>query len=88
MIPASSWAETTGSYVNAKGMRQLTEKGLEPLGSSLPAWMQIAALARTMGLEPTWTKLKDLRGRLMAAGNPSLLDSHEVASPATTQPAE
>jgi NADH-quinone oxidoreductase subunit G len=88
VIPACSWAESSGSFVNAKGMRQLTEKALEPSGSSRPAWLQIAALATAMGLEPTWTKLKDLRGRLMAAGNPSLLETSEVANPMSTASAE
>jgi anaerobic selenocysteine-containing dehydrogenase len=60
-------------------MRQLCEKALEPQGSSRPGWYQVAAFANALGLEPTWNRLKDIRSRLMAAGNPSLLDTQEVA---------
>jgi hypothetical protein len=44
-----------------------------------------------MNLEPTWGKLKEIRSRLMGAGNPSLLDAEEVSiraplqSPQTTE---
>jgi hypothetical protein len=34
VLPATSWAEHSGTYVNAKGMRQLSEKALEPLGAA------------------------------------------------------
>src|SRR3984957_8379253 len=30
VLPACSWAEASGSFVNANGIRQLTEKALEP----------------------------------------------------------
>jgi NADH-quinone oxidoreductase subunit G len=80
VIPAASWAETSGSYVNYKGMRQLAEKALEPQGSSKPGWLQVAALAQALGLEPSWSKLKDIRGRLVAAGSPSLVESTEAAA--------
>ena len=54
--PRGSWAEASGSYVNAKGTRQLSEKALEPLGSSRPAWFQLAQLARPRA-QPTWGKV-------------------------------
>ncbi len=89
VLPACSWAEAGGSYVNAKGLRQLSEKALEPIGSSRPGWAHLAQLALALGHEPTWGKIKDIRARLLAAGNPSLLDPHEVqpsrTSPATTE---
>jgi NADH-quinone oxidoreductase subunit G len=78
VLPAASWAEASGSYVNAKGQRQLSEKALEPLGSSRPAWFQLAQLALSLGHKPTWGKIKEIRTRLMAAGSPSLLDVHEA----------
>ena len=90
VLPACSWAETSGSYVNgprdgSKPLRQLAEKALEPQGSSRPGWYQVAALANAMGLEPTWNKLKDIRTRLMAAGNPSLLDASELQANASAE---
>jgi NADH-quinone oxidoreductase subunit G len=65
VLPATSWAEHAGTYVNAKGMRQLSEKALEPLGSSKPAFKQIAELAIALGFEPSWSKLSQIRSQLM-----------------------
>ena len=88
VLPAASWAEASGSYVNAKGTRQLSEKALEPLGSSRPAWFQLAQLAQVLGHKPTWGKVDTTPGRLPAraalaeirthltgAGNPSHPDA-------------
>ena len=68
VLPATSWAEQSGTYVNARGMRQVSEKALEPLGASKPAWMHAADLAAALGYEPSWTKLKQIRTRLAAGG--------------------
>jgi NADH-quinone oxidoreductase subunit G len=64
VLPATSWAEHSGTYVNAKGIRQVADKALEHVGASVPAWAQIAALARALGLEPSWSKLKEIRAQL------------------------
>ena len=64
VLPATSWAEHGGTYVNRQGIRQLSDKALEPQGSSRPAWEHAKTLARAMRLEPTWTKLKDIRASL------------------------
>ncbi len=64
VLPATSWAEHAGTYVNAKGMRQKSEKALEPLGSSKPGWAQIADLGRALGFEASWTKVSQIRARL------------------------
>lgn len=61
VLPATSWAEAPGTFVNAKGMHQVTEKALEPQGASLPAWQHLAALGKTLGFDISWPKLKHLR---------------------------
>jgi NADH-quinone oxidoreductase subunit G len=63
-LPATSWAEHKGTYVNRQGLRQLGEKAIEPQGASRPAWEQLRALAVALGLEPSWTTLKDIRAQL------------------------
>ena len=78
VLPAASWAEATGTYVNAKGMRQISDKALEPIGSSRPAWLQLAQLALAMGHKPTWGKVKEIRSRLEPA-------EVRKATPASTQ---
>jgi NADH-quinone oxidoreductase subunit G len=64
VLPATSWAEHSGTYVNRQGFRQVADKALEPQGASRPAWEQLRAIALALGLEPTWTKLKDIRKEL------------------------
>jgi NADH-quinone oxidoreductase subunit G len=70
VLPACSWAEATGTYVNAKGMRQLADKALEPQGASRPGWEQVARVARALGFEPAWSKLKDVRASMRGALSP------------------
>jgi NADH-quinone oxidoreductase subunit G len=68
VLPATSWAEHSGTYVNAKGLRQVADKALEPQGACKPAWQQLADLATALGYEPSWVKLKHIRAHL--AGGP------------------
>ena len=67
VLPATSWAEHSGTYVNAKGLRQVADKAIEPQGLSQPAWKVLAELASILGLEPGFSKLKDVRAKLGAA---------------------
>jgi NADH-quinone oxidoreductase subunit G len=67
VLPATSWAEHSGTYVNRQSFRQVAEKALEPQGASRPAWEQLRAIALALGVEPTWTKMKDIRAELMGA---------------------
>jgi NADH-quinone oxidoreductase subunit G len=65
VLPATSWAEQSATYVNAKGMRQVSEKALEPLGTSKPGWRQVSEVASALGYEAQWTKLKQIRAQLI-----------------------
>ena len=67
-LPAASWAEASGTYVNAKGIRQSSEKALEPQGASKPAWRQLADVAGALGFEASWSKLKQIRTNLIGTG--------------------
>jgi NADH-quinone oxidoreductase subunit G len=67
VLPATSWAEHAGTYVNANGIRQTAEKALEPQGASQPAWKVVADLAMALGYEPSWSKLKQIRQQLIGS---------------------
>ncbi len=74
VLPATSWAEQSGTFVNAKGHKQVTDRALNPQGSSEPAHTLLAQLARALGLEPSWSKLKDLRSKAgLADAAPSIV---------------
>ena len=80
LLPATSWAEASGTFVNKTGLRQLAEKAIEPQGASLPAWELASLLATALGLEPSFKRLKDVRSRLVGAAVPSTRDVNESAS--------
>jgi NADH-quinone oxidoreductase subunit G len=80
VLPATSWAEHTGTYVNAKGMRQTSEQALRPQGSSKPAYLQLVDLARALGYEPAWTKLGQIRAELARGAGPAEAKSAAVVA--------
>jgi NADH-quinone oxidoreductase subunit G len=82
LLPATSWAEQSGTFVNAKGIRQVSEKALEPQGVSKPAWKSIAELASALGYEATWTKLKEIRARIAGGAASSAAASPSAAASA------
>jgi NADH-quinone oxidoreductase subunit G len=71
VLPASSWAEYTGTYVNAKGITQESEQAIGAVGSSRPAWKLLAALAVRLGHDFGWRKLSDVRDA-MSRGSASV----------------
>jgi NADH-quinone oxidoreductase subunit G len=61
LLPASSWAEADGLFVNARGIAQESEKVIAAQGGSRPAWRWIADLSRELGHATAWRKLEELR---------------------------
>jgi NADH-quinone oxidoreductase subunit G len=64
LLPASSWAESDGTFVNAKGILQESEQAFGPLGDSRPAWKLVAGLAFRLGHDFGWRKLADVRAAM------------------------
>jgi NADH-quinone oxidoreductase subunit G len=60
LLPASSWAESDGTFVNAKGMIQESEKAVAPQGDSAPAWKVVGSLCKELGFPMGWTKLSQV----------------------------
>jgi NADH-quinone oxidoreductase subunit G len=83
VLPATSWAEASGTYVNARGVKQRAEQAILPLGSARPAWEQVAALGRALGHEPSWTTLADVRAKL-GLGQAPAAPQVEAAQTGTT----
>ncbi len=89
-LPAASWAETPGSWVNAKGMTQRGDKILAPLGDAHPGWQIVVSLGRALGYDIPWKRRADL---LDAMTPPSAVDAEQLAlettlaaAPAEVQP--
>jgi NADH-quinone oxidoreductase subunit G len=64
VLPASSWAEADGQFVNAKGLTQESEKAVAAQGGSRSAWRWLADLSRDLGHTTAWRKVDDLRAAL------------------------
>jgi predicted molibdopterin-dependent oxidoreductase YjgC len=70
VLPASSWAEYDATYVNAKGLAQVSQRAIQPQGDSLPAWKLIVALARSLDLPLGYVKLGELRAAMQGGARP------------------
>jgi NADH-quinone oxidoreductase subunit G len=71
VLPVSSWAESPGTFVNAKDMAQQSERAIKPQGESLPAWQMVGVLATALGHSFSWQSLTQLR-RTMPGAAPSV----------------
>lgn len=79
VLPATSWAEHNGIYVNRTGLHQRSDRALLPQGSSKPAWQWVIELGKALGVSLSFSSLKDLRRELGEDPAP------EAAAPADTQ---
>ena len=64
VLPATSWAEHSGIYVNKNDIHQRADRALFPQGSSKPAWKLVLDLAHALGVSLTFSTLADLRREL------------------------
>ena len=78
VLPACTWAETTGTFVNAKGLAQESERAIRPKGDSRPAWQLIAAVARELGHDLGFKRLSEIKAA--AASVPVVPPASEAAS--------
>ena len=51
ILPASSWAEKDGTYINAEGVTQKLQKVVDAPGQSLPDWQILRNLSLSMGTD-------------------------------------
>jgi NADH-quinone oxidoreductase subunit G len=77
VLPASSWAEADGTFVNRLDMWQESERAITPQGQSRPAFRWVQELAKTLSLSLPWKKVSELRAisSKPAAAAPALTPS-------------
>jgi NADH-quinone oxidoreductase subunit G len=61
VLPASSWAEADGTFVNRTGLKQESERAIAPQGRSRPAYRWVQELAKLLSLTLPWKKVAELR---------------------------
>lgn len=64
VLPATSWAEHSGIYVNKNSLHQRSDRALMPQGSSKPAWQLVLDVAKALGLTLSFSTLSELRREL------------------------
>jgi NADH-quinone oxidoreductase chain G len=64
VLPASSWAEKDGTFINSMGRAQTVRKVITQKGQSLPDWQILSKLSRVMGQSLGLDNLKDLQAEI------------------------
>ncbi|HEY3494513.1 MAG TPA: 2Fe-2S iron-sulfur cluster-binding protein [Polyangiaceae bacterium] len=80
ILPASSWAEVSGTFVNRQGIAQESDRAITPRGDSRPGFRWVLDLAKALDKPPTWYKLDELR----AAMRPRSVPPGSMPPPAPT----
>jgi NADH-quinone oxidoreductase subunit G len=78
-LPACSWAEARGTFVNAKGLSQSAELVLRPLGDAYPGWQLVIALGRELGYDIDIRSHADLTRAMLEKSAPPQLTTPGVA---------
>ena len=60
LLPASSWAEKEGTFVNAEGVAQKLTKAVEATGQSMPDWQILRNLSLVMGSDISIRNMADI----------------------------
>ncbi len=64
VLPAASYAEASGTYVNAKGLTQQSARAFSPEGSVRPAWKLLSALSELLGKPLGCGRLAEVRAAM------------------------
>jgi NADH-quinone oxidoreductase subunit G len=67
VLPAASWAEAEGTFVNRQGLTQESERAVTPRGDSRPAFRWVHELRLALDRPPAWKKLGELRAAMQPA---------------------
>ncbi len=68
VLPASSWAEKEGSFINSQGIRQMLPKVVSTTGDSIADWKIFRNIARVMGHDlgtVEFSQLKEEAGKIV-----------------------
>jgi NADH-quinone oxidoreductase subunit G len=96
LLPAGTFAETSGTYVNLEGVWQSQTGAAAPVGESRPGWKILRVLGNLLGLsgfdyqssEDVRAELTALVGVPTAYSRPAYSGMHAVGQEAGAQPAQ
>ncbi len=64
VLPASSWSEKEGTFINAEGIAQKINKVTDPSDNAVPDWQILRNLARVMGTDIGAKNIKSLQDEI------------------------
>ena len=88
VLPAASWAEKDGTFINAEGLPQRFNKLVEAPGEALPDWQIIGELAQAMGQDAGADNLNALRQEIDSQPEDSPGEPKPVFNPVSYAPPE
>jgi NADH-quinone oxidoreductase subunit G len=66
LLPVCSWAEASGTFVNASGLAQVTQPAIAPIGDAWPAWKVVLRMADRLERPLGFASLRQLRDAMRA----------------------
>ncbi|UCE78906.1 MAG: molybdopterin-dependent oxidoreductase [Nitrospiraceae bacterium] len=64
ILPASSWAEKDGTFINTEGIIQQVHKAVNAPGQAVPDWKILRNLSLTMGMDIAGRDVKDITAEI------------------------
>ncbi|MFI5295577.1 MAG: NADH-quinone oxidoreductase subunit NuoG [Thermodesulfovibrionales bacterium] len=89
VLPASSWAEKEGTFINAEGVTQKLQRIVAPTGQSMPDWQILRNLSLSMGKEIVFRTIDDVSAEIRnTIQEPAALSDRRVFQPVSYTPGE
>jgi NADH-quinone oxidoreductase subunit G len=79
VLPACSWTEVEGTYVNRQNLAQASERALRSMGDALPGWMLVSKVAKALGYAMEFRKLSEVRRAMTTDEMPPQADQRPAA---------
>jgi NADH-quinone oxidoreductase chain G len=89
VLPASSWAEKDGTFINAEGVTQKLQRVVETQGQSLPDWQILRNLSLSMGADIATRNIEGIAEEIkLSAREETATSDKRVFTPVSHTPGE
>jgi len=88
-LPASSWAEKDGTFINAEGITQKLQRVVEAQGQSLPDWQILRNLSLSMGTDISTRNIEGIAEEIrLSVREEQIVSDKRVFTPVSHTPGE
>jgi NADH-quinone oxidoreductase subunit G len=89
VLPASSWAEKEGTFINAEGVTQKLQRIVDPTGQSMADWQILRNLSLSMGKEIAFRTVDDVSAEIRnSIQEPPAESDRRIFQPVSFTPGE